>query len=290
MIDLKDVLAPLRPGYYALARDLIRVLGDDPRIRAVTLTGSIAAGTADAYSDLDVSVVVTDAEAVETLMSDLPKGITDLVHSNVLTRGPVRVLTAVTSGWLRIDVLVESVAVATQRAQPPHIVVFDHDGIDGQLRVTGRDPRTPDPVRLVEEFLRVLGLLDVVLGRQEYFVGTQGVMLLREYLVDLFYLENARSRIGGHKQLIRDLTGEQVAVLGAQPALMTDERTIIEGHLAAACAFLPRARALLNASDLAWPESFDVATEQHLAATAGDHHRTRPRTRPLSTAKLPAPL
>jgi hypothetical protein len=45
---------------------------------------------------------------------------------------------------------------------------------------------------LVDEFLRVLGLLDVVVGRGEYFVGTQGVMLLRQHLADLFHAENGQ--------------------------------------------------------------------------------------------------
>lgn len=264
MIDLEDALASLRPEYLDIARDLVEGLADDPRVRAVLLTGSVATGTADPYSDLDISVVVADADTVDVLVSELPDKIPDLVHSSVLTRGPVRVFTAVTAGWLRVDVLVESAAVATRRAQPPHLVMIDNDRITDRLRVAVGHPQSADPVRFVEEFLRVMGLLDVVIGRQEYFVGTQGVMLLRDYLVDLFYLENDRARRGGHKRLRPDLTPEQDAVLAAQPPLVADEASIVEGHFAAAGIFLPRARALLSTRDLGWPEPFEASTERHL--------------------------
>lgn len=269
MIDLEHVLTSLRPEYLDIARDLVAGLADDPRVRAVLLTGSVAIGTADTYSDLDVSVVVGDADTVDVLVSELPDKIPDLVHSSVLVRGPVRVFTAITSGWLRVDVLVESAAVATRRVQPPHLLVIDNDRITGQLRVAGRDPQSADSVRLVEEFLRVVGLLDVVVGRQEYFVGAQGVMLLRDYLVDLFYLENDRARGGGHKRLRRDLTPEQAAVLAAQPALVADAASVVEGHFAAAGSFLPRARALLSERGLDWPELFEASTERHLEDLSG---------------------
>jgi hypothetical protein len=51
--------------------------------------------------------VVNNADAVAGLLGALPGLIGDLAYSATLTRGPVRVFTAVTVDWLRVDVLLE---------------------------------------------------------------------------------------------------------------------------------------------------------------------------------------
>jgi hypothetical protein len=70
---------------------------------------------------------------------------------------------------------IEPRAVATHRPHPPHLVAFDRDHSVSELPAAEQAP-PPAPPALVEEFLWVLGLLDVVVGRGEHFVGTtQGV-------------------------------------------------------------------------------------------------------------------
>lgn len=107
MSGIDEVCARLRPGHPALARRLIDALAADARVRCVLVTGSLATGLADRYSDLDLSVVVTDADAVTGLLGALPDLLGDLAYSATLTCGPVRVFTALTVDWLRVDVLLE---------------------------------------------------------------------------------------------------------------------------------------------------------------------------------------
>lgn len=124
--------------------------------------------------------------------------------------------------------------------------------------------RRVDLTAIVAEFLRVLGLLEVVHGRCEYFVGCQGAMLLRDLLVDLFYLENGLRRAGGRKRLNSDLTIEQAATLAGQPPLTCDRCSVVEAHRAVSAAFLPRAHALLWERNLPWPVALVRVTQQRL--------------------------
>jgi hypothetical protein len=81
-----EVCARLRPGYPKLARHLIEALAADASVQCVLVTGSLATGLADRYSDLDLSVVVNNADAVAGLLGALPGLIGDLAYSATLTR------------------------------------------------------------------------------------------------------------------------------------------------------------------------------------------------------------
>ena len=65
-------------------------------MQCVLVTGSLATGLADRYSDLDLSVVVTTPMPIAGLLGALLGLIGDLAYSATLTRGPVRVFPAVT--------------------------------------------------------------------------------------------------------------------------------------------------------------------------------------------------
>lgn len=262
--EIEAALAGLNPAYLPLAGGLLAGLAEDPRVSRVLLTGSIGAGRADLYSDLDVSVAVCDAESVAGLVADLPALIGQVAYSRFLTSGPMQILTVVTAEWLRVDVLVESLAVAARHAPPAHLVAYDDWTSELPAPPGGANERIADPVALVESFLRVLGLLDVILGREEFFVGAQGVMLLRDYLIDLFYLQNGLARRGGVKHVNSGLTSEQIALLAGQPPVTLDRASVLAGHLAAAQTFLPLAQATVTSLGLHWPEEFCTATRQHL--------------------------
>lgn len=261
--DPGDALAGLAPAYEAQYRRLLTTLGEDSRVRAILLTGSVARGNADAYSDLDLGVIV-EAGTVVAVAERCAALIGPVAHSTTIERGPVVVFSALTVEALRIDVLVEPVSVATKRRRRPHRVLVHLDGLSESLRTVEDRSRSADPEPVVAEFIRVLGLLDVVIGREEYFVGAQGVMLLRDLLIDLFYVENGRMRNSGRKRLNDELTAEQRSLLAAQPVLSHDRSAVIEGHRAAAEVFLPRARAIFDARDLEWPETLTRVVQERL--------------------------
>lgn len=265
---LSTALAPLDSRYRPLADSLVAGWAADPSVLRVALGGSLGAGRADAFSDLDLSVATTDEAACDALVAGLPAAV-DAVYSSVLGRGPVRVFTAVTRQWLRVDVVCEPIAVAAGRPRAPEAVVLDRSGAEAQFRSAPALAPPPDLRDVVESFLRILGLLPVSAGRGEGFVGTKGIMLLRDHLVDLFAIENGGASISGVKRLNPTLTAEQVRLLEGQPPLLATPSSLIEGSVAAADAFLPRARAAAARLGVDWPSEFEAATREHLRATMG---------------------
>jgi hypothetical protein len=121
---------------------------------------------------------------------------------------------------------------------------------------------------LVEDFLRVLGLLTVVVNRGEYLVGVDGAMLLRRYLIDLMLAESTVTR-GGVLRLNNLLAPDQRRTLDELPPLAPTRESVIDAHLACARAFRPLAWRLLSQRGIDYPEQFDTATLAHLNRSLG---------------------
>jgi predicted nucleotidyltransferase len=90
-----------------------RILRTEERARLLWLTGSLAAGTADARSDVDLRLAMREDDFA-TIGQWWP-GLIDLVASTVWKRrylGPPdeAILGAITTDYLRFDLVVQSVA------------------------------------------------------------------------------------------------------------------------------------------------------------------------------------
>jgi hypothetical protein len=246
------------PGHLrGLAERARAVLEADERVRAAWLTGSLAEGRGDAQSDLDLRLAVAGEVDWRELV--------DRISPTVLARklpgpGPDVVVTCVTPEWVRFDLVI----VSTDRpaASGAMKTLLDKDGLTERLP-PGPPPRAADGAFLAEEFLRVLGLLDVSIGRQEYLVGSDGVWLLRRMLVDLMTLGQTR---GGVKRLNPFLTAEQRTLLESLPPIAPTRQAVIDGSLAIARAFLPLARASLGDR---YPAALEAATLAHLDRALG---------------------
>jgi predicted nucleotidyltransferase len=242
----------------AFAERAAEAMRGDERIVAAWLGGSLAAGTADGYSDVDLRVAVLD-EAFDAVVADWP-ALPDRIAPTVLRRkiGPPDspIVTAITPEWLRFDVAIAR-ASAPERAGDR--LLFDRRAAPPE---PGAPVPRPDPAArlpgLVEEFLRVLGLLRVVAGRDEPVLAAHGAGMLRWSLVELFLLEN-RAQRGGMLHLTRYLTAEQRALLEELPP------TPLAMNAALARAFLPRARRLMAAHGQPYPEDLERATRAYLA-------------------------
>ncbi|MEJ8574945.1 hypothetical protein [Microbaculum marinum] len=253
----------------ALIDCVARRLEGEPGVRALCLSGSHGAGLADAYSDLDFLAILSDphmSAARGDAFSDLWRAALEPAGGIVLWRvrsGPTILINAITTGWLRIDVLATT-------ADPLHTrrglkVLFDRDGIAADL------PETPEPGidrdRLawqIEEFIRILGLLPVAMGRAEYLNAVTGVFHLRNLLIDLMIAETGAPHRGGALHLNRLITDDQKALLTALPAPVPTRESAIATHLAYAGAYLPLARPLADRLGIDWPEPFERATWSHL--------------------------
>jgi hypothetical protein len=136
------------------------------------------------------------------------------------------------------------------------------------LRAPAED--TAQVARLItqttEEFLRVLGLLHVGLGRREFVLCTLGAGHLRDHLITLMKAE-AGTLGEGALHLSRSISTADMAVLTGLPVAHPERDSVLAAHLALARAFLPRARDWHDRHQLVWPQEFETATKAHLSRT-----------------------
>jgi hypothetical protein len=181
-----------------------------------------------------------------------------------------RVLNVVTDDWARFDLtLVQSEDL--QRYDSTALTAIFNKGASTPPAQPEQPYRTaPDQLlKMVTEFIRVVGLTPVAMGRQEYELSLTGIDILRRLTFDLMLEENGISPAQRGGALHRNplLTAEQLADLRTVPAMGAERASVIAGTLAFARIFLPRARKLAAAIGMDWPTAFEEATRRHLKAT-----------------------
>ncbi|WJY22997.1 nucleotidyltransferase domain-containing protein [Fontisubflavum oceani] len=249
---------------------ITETLRNHPSVRALFLSGSYATGFDDAYSDIDF-VLVTPEGATDEIASLWREAISKTGEIVLWWDRNVRpvLINAITEDWLRTDVVIlkpDQMGAQKQDALKP---LFDHDQIYDTLPAKTAAP-APNPAYLryqFEEFIRILGLLHLAVGREEYINGVLGVFHLRNKLVDLLIAETGVPHRGGVLHLNRLITDEQKDVLTALPPPVPARDQMIAGHLAYAKAYLPRARVLAKQWGVDWPERFEAATWAQLKKT-----------------------
>ncbi|WP_271301170.1 hypothetical protein [Sphingomonas sp. CV7422] len=151
-------------------------------------------------------------------------------------------------GWERIDLLLTDHAGALRQTQDGTRCLIDHAGLYDRL-AAHRDWPGPDRARiafLIDEFLRVLGLLPVVLGRRGYLAARAGLEMQRMALFQLLSEAVERADTGGMLAWSRRLPPDQLALLERLPQADLSEASLIEAYRAVASAFLPHARTSLG--------------------------------------------
>lgn len=252
------------------AAELVDRIGDvldaDERVLAVFLAGSHGRGEADEYSDVDVLVVVPEA-AQQAFLADW-NTLSDAIGTTVYRQrlGTAPVINHVTPEWLRYDVtVVTDVSIEgypRDRVRP----LRDPTGITDRLPAAG-PPLAPDPAKVravTVEFLRVLGLLPVVLGRGEYACAVSGAGLLRTMLIALMTEDIAVPDRGGVLHLSRLLPPDRYAAITALPPVEATHSSTLAAHLACAELFLPLARDLAARCGAGYPEAMVDACRTHL--------------------------
>jgi predicted nucleotidyltransferase len=260
--DAASILGPLRaetPARADLVDDVVAALSEDDRVRGLWLTGSLGAGDGDELSDVDMFVLVAEDQVVG--FADSWPAVADRFHPLLSRRiGPAPMFTHVLPGWLRWDVVIGGPDRLVDLDRARVTALLDRDG-----STAGSPPHLPPEPALVyeitEEFLRVLGLLPVVLGRGELVTAASGVGLLRQMLITLLRYRAEGSLMSGALNLNRVLLHDEVAALEALPAVYADRPAAIRSHLACAAMFLPVARELLGDE---YPTELEAACWEHL--------------------------
>lgn len=254
----------------ALIARITEALNPDPRVRALFLSGSFGRGTADAYSDVDL-IAVLDAEHHEAFAEDWKRilgGIAPVVFWNRLPHALV--LNAVTEDWTRCDIEITVPDPFPRKAQDQVRPLLDRDDLYPRLPKQAQFVPRPERVAyLVSEFIRIMGLLVVAMGREEYLLGVTGCGLLRQFTCDLMVIERKLPDPGGALHLNRLLDERQQRDLATLAVPSPTRASVIAAHLSAARVFFPRARALAEEYGIEWPAAFETATRHSLARHLG---------------------
>jgi hypothetical protein len=264
-------LGPLPHGYRELLDRAVEVLRLDSRVLAVWLSGSLARGDADAQSDLDLILAVTD-EGFEPFGQGWEGWLASITPTVLAKRiAGLAGFYAVTPEWLRLDVLWEPERSLPASYFRTRRVVFDRGGYDARVPVPVEAPGpSAERVRaLTEECLRILGLLPTAIGREDFLLGVEGVWTQRLLLYQLYQQANAPLPQTGLKQWSTKLVPAQRARLAALPTGSATREGVIEGSLEVSRAFLEEARPLCRRLGVEWPDALERATREHLRRTLG---------------------
>ncbi|HTV50245.1 MAG TPA: nucleotidyltransferase domain-containing protein [Steroidobacteraceae bacterium] len=244
-----------------LAERLGRLLKRDARVLALFVEGSLARADADAYSDLDLLLVAQEEH--HGLLADLCRGYLQQCAPLVYWRTVAdRHVHGITADGLRCDFCLTTPAAARGRRREGIAVIWDRARI-GETLGSALSPDTQHPARvssIIDEFLRTLGLLPVVLGRAEYLAGVRHTERLRSLLLELLLEADGAGSRASALRLNACLSEASRQCLAALPVPSAERESIILAHRACAAAFLPRARALAHDAEVAWPEEFVAAT------------------------------
>lgn len=265
------------------------VLKADERVLAAYLVGGFAVGQGDAFSDVDLQVLVSEESAAE-----LAEGWVELIHRITPTvsvesfaamnpAGPRKASNGggvcITPDWLHFDVVFRVAGSIDAHAVEGMVPLFDKAGL---LPLTPR-PR-PDrrrdpffPEGAVMWFIYMLGNVVAAIGRDEPVPASNGVILMRDVgLVRLFLaeqgLESTREMAGIFpftKRLRRYLTDEQHLVLESLPPVQATIDSAIDGFIALAEAFLPRAQRLAAVTGATWPGDYADASVAYFERAVG---------------------
>jgi predicted nucleotidyltransferase len=203
-----------------LIDEIGKLLDEEGRVEPVWLAGSLGRGQGDSFSDVDLLVLVEDGTLTEVSSALVARlsTVVRAVHVNKLFGG--RVLNVVTADWQRFDL---SFIQREDLARHNGALLRSLFNRSGQTPpVEPEMPYRPAPeqlLKLVQEFIRVLGLAVVVVGREEYAVALSGIEHLRRMTFDLMMEENrvAPGRRGGALHRNSLLDAEQRAQLESLP-------------------------------------------------------------------------
>jgi len=234
---------------------------DDSRVRAAWLGGSLARGTADDWSDVDLHVLVDDPEAFGASIEQWMATVGTWVLADPIPGVPGGFL-FVTPDWIHVDVIVHGSEGFSQSNLPARVLVGD-EGLVREVAAAD-DEMTGDPYLPLDQvklFLYFLGVTVTVIKREEWVACRQGTALMRDtLLIPLMLAENGVRKTDGAKRLNRYLTTDQIEALDVISPASSAPDDLITSHAAIAREYLTRGRRLAHRVGEAWPEQLEQAT------------------------------
>lgn len=265
----------------ALIERAVQVVTSDDRILAVYLVGGFAVGTGDAWSDVDLQCTIRDdaKEDLVTTWKAVANAIAPTAHIQPFAHGIGGV--CITPEWLHFDIVFNPLSVVDPKTVEGMIPLLDKAAILPTEPVPRPERRTEPffPLSAVEHFLYMLGNMVSVIGRNEVIPASNGVILVRDIdLVGLLLAEQGWATTREHtfgnpfpftKRLRGYLTDEQNRLLASLPPLVATIDSVIDGYVALAQAFLPRARRLAERTNTPWPSDYEAASVSYFERSLG---------------------
>jgi hypothetical protein len=254
--EVQSAVAPLEEGYLDLLARIVSELTADVRVRAVWLAGSVGRRVADAGSDLDLVLTVTD---VEPFRDPAAWRVLDAVI--VVPIPDLRGLAFTTRAGLRVDVVLETPDEVAASPYRHRLRVLDRDGLTPPVSTV--DHRGPDVGRLQAlaiEILRQGAIFPAaVVTREDWLLGRVAVQNHQRLLYDLLVETNQPLPTMGVKQWSSRLTDEQRDLLAGLPLPVAERDSVIGAMRAVLRAARTQGRAALQNARATWPVEVDDA-------------------------------
>jgi len=256
----------------ALINRACEVFQADDRVLAAYLVGGFAVGTGDAWSDVDLQCIIAD-EATDDLTAtwqELANAIAPTAY--IQPFGFIIGGVCITPDWLHFDLVCNPRSSLDPKTVEGTVPLVDKEGLLAPDPVPRRDRQGQPffPLHAVQHFLYMLGNMVSVIGRNEPIPASNGVIMVRDIaLVGLLLAEQGWATTREHslgnpfpftKRLRSYLTDEQNELLASLPPLVATLDSVIEGYVALARAFLPRAKALAERTGVTWPAAYEMAS------------------------------
>lgn len=256
----------------ALAAAISRVLLADAEIEAAWLGGSLGRGVGDEFSDVDVIALVAEPPAAR-VGARYTQDVTHIAEPALVTSlYGGRVISVVTMGWQRFDISFVEARDLSRYDAANLVTLFNRGARTPPTSPAAPYQTTPDVVLgLVNEFLRIVGMLLGCVGREEWVLGLAGADILRRLTVDLMLEENGVGPVERGGALRRNplLTPDQRRDLETLTPVAATRAGLIAANQELAAIFLPRARTLAARTGTAWPTGFEAATKRRLVERLG---------------------
>lgn len=245
--------------YVELYRRTQEVLGVDPRVKAVELSGSLARGTADRWSDLDLKIITTP-EGYDSFLSDWKVWVTGITPT-VFARRPIApfIINTLTPEGLTLDMAVYS------GEAPPTLPSRYSVG----LLSSGQFDDLGDALEYaLEEQLRGLaGPFITLIQRNEHLRHLTGISHILGLLTTVFLAENGSPPPA--KQWNQSFTSEQRDTVAALPPVSATREGMLSFGLAVAELVVTRARPLYSRYDRRWPNDLAQVAADRLEGELG---------------------
>lgn len=260
-------LAALVPSYRPIFDRLLSVSEADNRIRALWLSGSLAKGTADSGSDLDILLAIADGD-YEEFVAHWPQWLAAITPTLLARELPSRRgFYSTTAGCERVDVVYEPASAVPASPHRYRFVIFDRDGLDAAVPPPGPVPG-PDPERLrqiAEEFFRVEAIAPAMIDhRRDYLLVAGGVHDMQVMLYRLFVECNQPQPPMGVKQWSARLTARQREILTALPVARPERESVVTALHAVVTAMRTEGRAAATACGCDWPVDLDDGVQRYV--------------------------